>query len=91
MAAGVAARHNDVLKAFYQRLRAAGKCHNVAVTAVMRKLFHYANVVAGACRRSLEAPPPKPRPFPRRRHDRLTRQPMRFETMTRAPKQRWGE
>jgi len=38
MAALVAARSNKVLKAFYQRLRAAGKPAKVALTAVMRKL-----------------------------------------------------
>jgi transposase len=39
MAALVAARSNHVLKAFYQRLRAAGKPAKVALTAVMRKLI----------------------------------------------------
>jgi transposase len=39
MAALVAARSNRVLKAFYQRLRAAGKPAKVALTAVMRKLI----------------------------------------------------
>jgi len=62
MAAGVAARHNDVLKEFYQRLREAGKHHNVAVTAVMRKLFYYANVVAAEHQRSLAAPVPETPP-----------------------------
>ena len=62
MAAGVAAQHNDVLKVFYQRLRAAGKIHNVAVTAVMRKLFYYANVVAAKYLRSLAAPAPETNP-----------------------------
>jgi len=38
MAALVAARSNQVLKIFYQRLRAAGKPAKVALTAVMRKL-----------------------------------------------------
>ena len=38
MAALVAARSNLQLKAFYQRLRAAGKPAKVALTAVMRKL-----------------------------------------------------
>lgn len=38
MAALVAARANPHLKAFYQRLRAAGKPAKVALTAVMRKL-----------------------------------------------------
>lgn len=39
MAALVGARHNPVLKAFYQRLRAAGKPAKVALTACMRKLL----------------------------------------------------
>jgi transposase len=39
MAALVAARSNSHLKAFYQRLRAAGKPAKVALTAVMRKLI----------------------------------------------------
>jgi transposase len=38
MAALVATRFNPILKAFYQRLLAAGKPKKVAVTAVMRKL-----------------------------------------------------
>jgi transposase len=39
MAALVAAHSNHQLKAFYQRLRAAGKPAKVALTAVMRKLI----------------------------------------------------
>jgi transposase len=39
MAALVAARSNTQLKAFYQRLRLAGKPAKVALTAVMRKLI----------------------------------------------------
>jgi transposase len=39
MAALVAARHNPVLHAFYQRLRAAGKPAKLALTATMRKLL----------------------------------------------------
>jgi transposase len=39
MAALSAARANPILRAFYQRLRAAGKPAKVALTAVMRKLF----------------------------------------------------
>jgi transposase len=38
MCALVAARHNRVLHAFYQRLLTAGKPPKVALTAVMRKL-----------------------------------------------------
>jgi transposase len=43
MAALVAARSNDHLKPFYQRLRLAGKPAKVALTAVMRKLIVYMN------------------------------------------------
>ena len=39
MAALVAARHNPILSNFYQRLRAKGKPHKLALTAVMRKLL----------------------------------------------------
>ena len=39
MAALVAARHNPILRTFYQRLRAAGKPAKVALTATMRKLL----------------------------------------------------
>ena len=39
MAALVAARHNPILRAFYLRLRAAGKPAKVALTATMRKLL----------------------------------------------------
>jgi transposase len=39
MAALVAARHNLILSAFYQRLRAAGKPPKLALTATMRKLL----------------------------------------------------
>lgn len=45
MAALVAARHNPVLKAFYTRLRAAGKAAKVALTACMRKLLTILNAV----------------------------------------------
>jgi transposase len=38
MAAMTAIRHDPILKAFYIRLRAAGKKPMVALTAVMRKL-----------------------------------------------------
>jgi len=43
MAALVASRHNPLLKAFYQRLIAAGKKPKVALTAVMRKLVIFLN------------------------------------------------
>jgi transposase len=39
MAALVAARHNLILRSFYQRLRRNGKPHKVALTGVMRKLL----------------------------------------------------
>jgi transposase len=39
MATLVAARHNPVLRDFYQRLRAAGKPPKLALTATMRKLL----------------------------------------------------
>lgn len=45
MAALVAARHNPVLRPFYQRLRAAGKPAKVALTALMRKLAELANLL----------------------------------------------
>lgn len=43
MAAVVAARRNPVLKAFYQRLREAGKPFKVAIVAVTRKLLIHLN------------------------------------------------
>jgi transposase len=45
MAALVGSRHNPVLKAFYQRLRAAGKPAKVALTACMRKLLTIINTM----------------------------------------------
>ena len=39
----VATRHNPVIKAFYQRLCAAGKAKKVALTACMRKLLTILN------------------------------------------------
>jgi transposase len=41
----VAVRHNPVLRAFYQRLRAAGKLPKVALTACMRKLLTILNAM----------------------------------------------
>jgi transposase len=38
-------RHNPLLKALYERLRAAGKCHKVALVACARKLVIFANTV----------------------------------------------
>jgi transposase len=43
MAAFSASRVNPVLQPFYQRLRARGKAHNVALVAVMRKLLIHLN------------------------------------------------
>lgn len=43
MAALSAAHCNPVLRPFYQRLKAAGKPHKVALTAVMRKLLIHLN------------------------------------------------
>lgn len=45
MAAVVAARRNPVLKAFYQRLRDAGKPFKVAIVAVTRKLLIHLNTI----------------------------------------------
>jgi transposase len=45
MAALVATRHNPPLRAFYQRLRAAGKAPKVALVAVMRKLLTMINAM----------------------------------------------
>lgn len=45
MAALVAARHNPVIKEFYQRLLDAGKPHKVALTACMRKLLTMLNAM----------------------------------------------
>jgi transposase len=45
MAALVAARHNPVIREFYQRLLDAGKPHKVALTACMRKLLTILNAM----------------------------------------------
>lgn len=45
MAALVASRHNPTIKAFYQRLRNAGKPAKVALTACMRKLLTILNTM----------------------------------------------
>jgi transposase len=45
MATLAAIRWNPAIKAFYQRLTAAGKCHKVAITACMRKLLIIANAM----------------------------------------------
>ena len=46
MAAQVAARRNPVIRAFYRRLRTAGKPAKVALTACMRKLLVILNAIA---------------------------------------------
>jgi transposase len=46
MAALVASKCNPVIRAFYQRLRAAGKPAKVALTACMRKLLIILNAIA---------------------------------------------
>jgi len=45
MSTVVAVRHNPVLSAFYQRLRAAGKAPKLALTACMRKLLTILNAM----------------------------------------------
>ncbi len=45
MAALAAVRFNPVLRAFYQRLRAAGKLPKVALTACMHKLLTILNAM----------------------------------------------
>ena len=45
MAALSAARHNPILKSFYQRLLRAGKAKKLALTAVMRKLITILNAM----------------------------------------------
>jgi len=46
MAALVASKCNPVIRAFYQRLRAAGKPAKVALTTCMRKLLTILNPIA---------------------------------------------
>ena len=45
MAALVAARHNPVIREFYQRVRQAGKPAKVAITACMRKILVILNAM----------------------------------------------
>lgn len=45
MAALAATRHNVLLRAYYQRLRLAGKPAKVALVAVMRKLLTIINAM----------------------------------------------
>lgn len=56
MAAHVAARFNPVVKAFRERLRAAGKPPKVAVVACMRKLLTILNAMAASGRPWQPAP-----------------------------------
>jgi len=51
MAALVGLKHNPVLRAFYERLRAAGKPFKVAATACMRKLLTILNAMLHQHRR----------------------------------------
>lgn len=46
MATLVAVRHNPVLRTYYERLLAAGKCKKVALVAAMRKLLTMLNAIA---------------------------------------------
>ena len=63
MAANSAARFNPHLKAFYNRLVAAGKAKKIALTAVMRKLIVLANTLLKEDRKwSNELPIAKPLP-----------------------------
>ena len=55
MGALVATRHNPVIKAFYARLRAAGKAKKVALTACMHKLLTIMNAMV----RDLKPWPPR--------------------------------
>lgn len=45
MAALVATRHNPIIRAFYTRLKMAGKCPKVALVACMRKLLTILNAM----------------------------------------------
>jgi len=45
ISAVVAARRNPIIKAFYQRLRTAGKAPKVALVACMRKLVTILNAM----------------------------------------------
>jgi len=46
MATLAATRHNPLIRAHYQRLRAAGKLPKVAIVACMRKLLTILNAMA---------------------------------------------
>lgn len=57
MAATSAIRFNPPMQAFFERLRASGKQHKVAMVAVMRKLITLANALLRADREWQPAPP----------------------------------
>lgn len=57
MAALVASRRNDVLRAFYQRLLAAGKPKKLALVACMRKLLTILNTMLRTQQRWAPVPP----------------------------------
>ena len=57
MAALAATRYNPDLKAFYTRLRCAGKAPKLAFTAVMRKLVVLANTLITQNRTWTPIPP----------------------------------
>lgn len=59
MAALAATRYNPDLKAFYTRLRGAGKAAKLALTAVMRKLVVLANTLISQNRTWSQIPPRK--------------------------------
>ena len=61
MAALAAIRFNPPQRDFYRGLREAGKDHNVALVAVMRKLVILANVLLQQDRLWLPQPPPAPK------------------------------
>ncbi len=68
MAALVAVRHNPALRAFYQRLVAAGKAKKLALTAAMRKLLVILNALVrdrqhGANHNQLDLPRQSLTPF----------------------------
>ncbi|PTY04257.1 IS110 family transposase [Opitutaceae bacterium EW11] len=60
MAALAASQRNPVLAPFYKRLRARGKLHRVALTAVMRRLLVYLNSLARKIDQDAMAPKPPP-------------------------------
>ena len=51
MGALVATRHHPVIKAFYERLLAAGKAKQVALTACLHKLLTIMNAMVRALKR----------------------------------------